>query len=252
MHFSAGPLSSLTVDLHFSLGFFLMIMQMPVHAFSVGLHIPCHIQLQVDFDFPNPIPTFLNTISLFIQRHLPLLPHLAHFFFMSEFSKEFFSHACRLPDTFVCCKLIGIDHSWAWCRRLLKINHLSSLQGHIPCGSYKQISRQTSVFPSEEQSCTLALAQLSSCRALITWPVSAAKGAPDIHIPSWSFLVCKYGFQNTTSHLFLSKFLRKFSTVLSCNLLVCLCPTLWSFLQLSEKWIIYFFLIRNLPHCHPC
>lgn len=118
VHFSPGPLPNLAVDLHFSLGFFLMTVQMPVHAFSIGLHIPCHIQLQVDFYFPNPIPTYLNTISLFIQRHLPLLPHIVHLFFMSEFSKEFLIHACRLPDAFVVSSLgfltlkLGAGDSW--------------------------------------------------------------------------------------------------------------------------------------------
>lgn len=44
----------------------------PVEALPVSLHIPCHIQLQMDFSFPKLIPAHSNCVFILLLSHLSL------------------------------------------------------------------------------------------------------------------------------------------------------------------------------------
>lgn len=57
----------------FSLVFFL---QLKYQSFLVAFYFPPQIQLQMGHSFPNLIPACLNSISMFLPRHMSLLPLL--------------------------------------------------------------------------------------------------------------------------------------------------------------------------------
>lgn len=66
------------------------------------LNIPYHIQLQVGFGFPKPIPECSDSIYIFLLDHLSLFPSAACFFFYFKFSWQLCSskqasYHLRLP-----------------------------------------------------------------------------------------------------------------------------------------------------------
>lgn len=72
-----------------------------VEALLVALHIPCEIQLRVDFGFPHVIPECLDNAAIFLPSHLSLLLPLVHFLYKPDFCQEHLVHPCRIRFLFL-------------------------------------------------------------------------------------------------------------------------------------------------------
>lgn len=72
----------------------------PLDIFLDALHIPIQIQFQIDFYFLNPVSSNWDSVFVFFQSYLSLLPHLNTSFFIFELCQKQHVHPCRGDATF--------------------------------------------------------------------------------------------------------------------------------------------------------
>lgn len=84
-----------------------------VEALYITLYIPHQTQLQVDTDFPNPIPASLGSYSTYWLGHLLLLPSLVPSLFGQSFVRSSLLTHTGLLLPLLDFMLIGIKSSRA-------------------------------------------------------------------------------------------------------------------------------------------
>lgn len=101
-----------------------------MEVLPVALYIPCQIHLQVGFGFLNPIPAWSVSLhSSWVSCPLPCASfyYLTFFFFL-----KFLNHPCwssliihaGLTPPLLDFPRVGMDQSWPWQIRSLKVNQL--------------------------------------------------------------------------------------------------------------------------------
>lgn len=137
-----------------------------VETFLVAIHITCQIQLYLSFVFPNLILPWSGSILIFLLDLLFLLSPFVHLFSVSELSCELLSHPCRPPNPlslisawwdvpFMSSKNVALEY-----QQTLLCS--SSLHGHIPWHSSKQVPEQSKVCFPEVQGCGPAFSPICS------------------------------------------------------------------------------------------